>query len=43
MSPVASVDGLNLYCEVCGAGPAALFVHEYGGSCRSDAVPAASP
>ncbi len=35
MSPVASVDGVSLYCEVCGAGPAVLFVHEYGGSCRS--------
>ena len=35
MSPVASVDGVSVYCEVCGAGPAVLFVHEYGGSCRS--------
>jgi hypothetical protein len=43
MSPVASVDGLKLHCEEHGAGPAVLFVHEYGGSCRSDAVPAASP
>lgn len=35
MSPVASVDGVKLYCEERGAGPAVLFVHEYGGSCRS--------
>jgi len=35
MSPVASVDGLKLHCEERGAGPAVLFVHEYGGSCRS--------
>src|SRR6266849_10633217 len=35
MSPVASVDGLKLHCEERGAGPAFLFVHEYGGSCRS--------
>src|SRR5258706_14189047 len=35
MSPVASVDGVSLYCEVCGAGPPALFGHEYGGPCRS--------
>ena len=35
MSPVASVDGVMLHCEERGAGPAVLFVHEYGGSCRS--------
>jgi pimeloyl-ACP methyl ester carboxylesterase len=35
MSPVASVDGLKLHCEERGAGPAVVFVHEYGGSCRS--------
>jgi len=35
MSPVVSVDGVKLHCEERGAGPAVLFVHEYGGSCRS--------
>jgi pimeloyl-ACP methyl ester carboxylesterase len=35
MSPVVSVDGVKLYCEERGAGPAVVFVHEYGGSCRS--------
>src|SRR5436853_4567121 len=35
MSSLASVDGVKLHCEERGAGPAVLFVHEYGGSCRS--------
>ena len=35
MSLLASVDGVKLHCEERGAGPAVLFVHEYGGSCRS--------
>jgi pimeloyl-ACP methyl ester carboxylesterase len=35
MNPVASADGVKLHCEERGAGPAVLFVHEYGGSCRS--------
>jgi pimeloyl-ACP methyl ester carboxylesterase len=30
-----SADGVELYCEESGTGPAVLFVHEYGGSCRS--------
>src|SRR5437879_13606661 len=35
MSLLASIDGVKLHCEERGAGPAVLFVHEYGGSCRS--------
>src|SRR3979490_517146 len=35
MSLLASVDGVILHCEERGAGPAVVFVHEYGGSCRS--------
>src|SRR5438046_6812154 len=35
MSSLASVDGVKLHCEERGGGPAVLFVHEYGGSCRS--------
>src|SRR2546422_4791949 len=35
MSLLASVDGVKLHCEERGAAPAVLFVHEYGGSCRS--------
>src|SRR5260370_29047712 len=35
MSSLVSVDGVKLHCEERGAGPAVLFVHEYGGSCRS--------
>jgi pimeloyl-ACP methyl ester carboxylesterase len=35
MSPVVSVDGVKLYCEERGVGPAVVFVHEYAGSCRS--------
>src|SRR5258708_13903750 len=34
MSSLVSVDGVKLHCEERGAGPAVLFVHEYGGSCR---------
>src|SRR5260221_1630360 len=35
MSSLVSVDGVKLHCEERGAGPAVLFVHGYGGSCRS--------
>src|SRR5437879_13423194 len=35
VSSLASVDGVKLHCEERGGGPAVLFVHEYGGSCRS--------
>jgi pimeloyl-ACP methyl ester carboxylesterase len=35
VSHVAAAGGVKLYCEERGAGPAVLFVHEYGGSCRS--------
>src|SRR5258706_15565696 len=35
MNPVASVDGVKLHCEEQGGGTAVVFVHEYGGSCRS--------
>src|SRR3989475_1238672 len=35
MSLLASIDGVKLHCEERGGGPAVLFVHEYGGSCRS--------
>src|SRR5438445_13488646 len=35
MSLRASVDGVKLHCEERGGGPAVLFAHEYGGSCRS--------
>jgi pimeloyl-ACP methyl ester carboxylesterase len=35
MTHVTSADGTRIYCEENGAGPAVLFVHEYGGSCRS--------
>ncbi|HET7200070.1 MAG TPA: alpha/beta hydrolase [Burkholderiales bacterium] len=35
MTHVRSADGTRIYCEENGAGPAVLFVHEYGGSCRS--------
>src|SRR5439155_10743197 len=38
MSSLASVDGVKLHCEERGGGPAVLFVHEYGGSCRSFAM-----
>jgi pimeloyl-ACP methyl ester carboxylesterase len=32
---VASADGTRIYCEESGAGSPIVFVHEYGGSCRS--------
>ena len=35
MSSVKSADGVALHCEESGKGTAVLFVHEYGGSCRS--------
>ena len=35
MSSVKTADGVALYCEESGEGTAILFVHEYGGSCRS--------
>jgi len=35
MKRVASSDGVKLHCEESGAGATVLFVHEYGGSCRS--------
>ena len=35
MKRIRSADGVGLYCEESGAGAAVLFVHEYGGSCRS--------
>jgi pimeloyl-ACP methyl ester carboxylesterase len=35
MKQVKSADGTRIYCEESGAGASVLFVHEYGGSCRS--------
>jgi pimeloyl-ACP methyl ester carboxylesterase len=35
MKHVKSAEGTKLYCEEQGEGAAILFVHEYGGSCRS--------
>ena len=35
MRRVASADGTRLYCEETGAGTPVVFVHEFGGSCRS--------
>jgi len=35
MKRVASADGVELHCEESGKGTPVLFVHEYGGSCRS--------
>ncbi len=35
MTGVKTTDGVALHCEESGKGPAVLFVHEYGGSCRS--------
>ena len=35
MKQVNSADGTKLHCEENGAGTPVLFVHEYGGSCRS--------
>ncbi len=35
MSAVTTVDGVALHCEERGTGAPVLFVHEYGGSCRS--------
>jgi pimeloyl-ACP methyl ester carboxylesterase len=35
MKHVESEDGTKIYCEESGKGTAVLFVHEYGGSCRS--------
>src|SRR4249920_3922442 len=35
MKQVKSTDGTRLHCEESGAGTPVLFVHEYGGSCRS--------
>ena len=35
MKQVKSADGTKLHCEENGAGTPVLFVHEYGGSCRS--------
>ena len=35
MSSVTTADGVALHCEEGGKGTAVLFVHEYGGSCRS--------
>jgi pimeloyl-ACP methyl ester carboxylesterase len=35
MSSVKTADGVALYCEESGKGTPVLFVHEYGGSCRS--------
>jgi len=32
---VKSADGIRIYCEESGSGTPVLFVHEYGGSCRS--------
>ncbi|HEY6239824.1 MAG TPA: alpha/beta hydrolase [Burkholderiales bacterium] len=32
---VAAADGVKLHCEERGAGAGVLFVHEFGGSCRS--------
>lgn len=35
MSVVTTADGVGLHYEESGAGAAVLFVHEFGGSCRS--------
>ena len=35
MKDVKSADGIRIYCEESGSGTPVLFVHEYGGSCRS--------
>ena len=35
MKQVASADGTRIHCEESGAGMPVVFVHEYGGSCRS--------
>jgi pimeloyl-ACP methyl ester carboxylesterase len=35
LSRVAARDGTGLYCESNGGGSAVVFVHEFGGSCRS--------
>ena len=35
MKHVASADGTRIYCEEEGQGVPVVFVHEYGGSCRS--------
>lgn len=42
MSSVKTADGVALYCEESGEGTAILFVHEYGGSCRSFDMQAAA-
>src|SRR5258707_12822684 len=35
MKRVKSADGTVIHCEESGAGAPVVFVHEYGGSCRS--------
>ena len=35
MTRIRSADGVGLHCEESGKGTPVLFVHEYGGSCRS--------
>ena len=35
MTHVRSADGTRIYCEESGQGVPVLFVHEFGGSCRS--------
>jgi pimeloyl-ACP methyl ester carboxylesterase len=35
VKPIRSADGTRLHCEESGAGTPVVFVHEYGGSCRS--------
>ena len=35
MKEVRSADGTRIHCEESGSGTPVLFVHEYGGSCRS--------
>ena len=35
MKGVAGADGIRIHCEETGAGTPVVFVHEYGGSCRS--------
>ena len=35
MKSVPSADGARIHCEESGSGVPVLFVHEYGGSCRS--------
>ena len=35
MKRVKTTDGVELHCEESGEGAPVLFVHEYGGSCRS--------